>query len=162
MGSPKIWWVFFSWKIYENLTKMDDFKDHSTHPFEGSQTPGHHGQPQQLAARQPGGGFNMFQQRFWCFTDVLRMFYGFFTDVFRIFNLWIYLWMFVDVYRCLWMHMVHGLWWWCCCCCSSADLPNVRIWRARSVRWSWATCRQDGNELGMDQPMTIWLIWLGE
>ena len=53
--------------------------DHSTHPFEGSQTPGHHGQPQQLAARQPGGGFNMFQQRF---PDVLRMFYGFFYGCF--------------------------------------------------------------------------------
>lgn len=158
MGSPKIWWVFFHGKSMKILLKWMILRIiqriHLKDPkLQAIMANLNSSRPVNLEAVST------------CFnrgSDVLRMFYGFFTDVFRIFNLWIYLWMFVDVYRCLWMHMVHGLWWWCCCCCSSADLPNVRIWRARSVRWSWATCRQDGNELGMDQPMTIWLIWLGE
>ena len=98
-GAPKwLYTCFFSWKIYENLTKMDDFGSFNASIW---RIPNSRPSWPTSTARGPST-WRRFQhvstEVSGCFTDVLRIFL-------RMFSGYLNLWIFMDVCGCLSMFM---------------------------------------------------------
>ena len=110
--------VFFSWKIYENLTKMDDFGSFNASIW---RIPNSRPSWPTSTARGPST-WRRFQH---VSTEVSGCFTDFFTDVFwkfKFMDIYGCLWMFIDVYGCIWLMVCGGD------AVAAALLPTFRTW----------------------------------